>query len=197
MSIAAWRIRAQASGPIPTKKASSVAADRPSLVLGPQDPTALLVGDERQVVLALAVGQLVDTDGGDPGPVDRLAMPCHDALEDGSHGAPGDAQHLADRGLVAALRQPPDQLLERPRESGMRIRPGDLLDDHAAAGTVDPPELRLERQDPVPGIEVSPSGASAGGRSVVACSRSQSIATALEAARWPPCTGRPARTGAR
>src|SRR5262249_55900936 len=94
-------------------------------VRGPDQAAAVMVDDDGDVALALAVGELVDADPLQAG--ERVAAPAglldHHPLDDPADGRPGDAHQLADRALRAVCRQPGDLVLEVARKPGAVPRP--------------------------------------------------------------------------
>jgi hypothetical protein len=73
---------------------------------------ALVVDDDRDVLVVPAVAQLVDTE--ETQVVERVAgtKPRHHALDDAADRRPPDAHHVAERRLVGSLREVGDVLLE-------------------------------------------------------------------------------------
>src|SRR5690606_37413587 len=72
-------------------------------------------------------------------PIEQIAalVALHDPLDDVADGRPCHTHQLPDGGLVAALREVADLILERPREPGSDVGPRHVLDDDAAARAVD------------------------------------------------------------
>lgn len=125
---------------------------------GPDDcAVAVVVGDDGQVPVSLAIGDLVDADPVEvvePSVVDR---PGHHVDHDLGHRLPADPEQLGDGRLVDVLGQPRHDVLEVPAVAGPGARPGDLLGAHPpAVPTVDPADLGLEEAPGRPEVEVSP-----------------------------------------
>jgi hypothetical protein len=108
----------------------------------PDHPAGVVVGDHGQVLVTALVGDLVHTDPVEavqPGPVDRFEVFGHQAFHRGVDRFPGAPQQVGDRGLVHALREPADHLLEIAGMPGRRPRPRHLLRSDPPAPSADDP----------------------------------------------------------
>ena len=70
---------------------------------GPDDPTAIVIDDDRQVAVSLAIAELIDTDAAQSVQSARVELAIDDATNDHPDGAPVNAQQLGDRGGVGDL----------------------------------------------------------------------------------------------
>jgi hypothetical protein len=122
----------------------------------PDDAAAVVVGDDRDVLVVTAVAQLVDADSLQAAEPVLRPEPCDDALDDQADGLPGDRHHRRDRRLVGALREVRHDLLERVREARACRRPRHHLRRHAASWALDAPRLILERDGETADVEVPP-----------------------------------------
>jgi len=115
---------------------------------GPDEPARVVVDDNSDVALALAVGELVDPDPPQPG--ERVAAParllCDHPLDDPADGQPGDPDQLTDRALRAVRRQPSDLLLELARKPGAMPRPAHTCDNNPVLPALDPRRRRLDER---------------------------------------------------
>jgi hypothetical protein len=105
----------------------------------PDDPAAVVVGDDGQVAVAAPVRHLVDADPRQPVQAAAVETLGHDAVDDPSDGVPGDPHQPGDRVLGHLLRQEGDDILELAREP-WPARPRHRLDAHAAVRALDPPQ---------------------------------------------------------
>src|SRR5213078_2346138 len=146
---------------------------------GPHDAASRMVHDHGDILVMAAVRQLIDADHREPVEQVVVAMTSDYPLDDRSDGAPRDAHHRAHRGLVAALGEVPDLVLERPREPRTRLRPWQLLDLDAALRALDAPrvvpKMKLQPGD----VEVPPTAI---GVAIVA----RALPAALGATRTTP-----------
>lgn len=115
-----------------------------------------MVDDDGQVLVVPTVRQLVDTDVLQVVEHVRLPASGHDALDDGAHRPPGDPHRLGHRGLVAALGQVGDVVLEVPRVARVVLRPWHQLGDGPAPAAVDPPEVIPQRHLHAAEVQVAP-----------------------------------------
>src|SRR4051794_15979389 len=120
--------------------ALAVAAGR-----GPHQPAGVVVDDDGQIALPLAVADLVDPDPTQPG--EQVAPPGRlgrDTFTDRTDRAPRDPQQLGD-GLARALhRQPRRLVLEGPGKARPVARPRHRADDHTMLTAAHPRRLRLD-----------------------------------------------------
>jgi hypothetical protein len=146
-----WRARPQGSEELLQGGAGLAFAD-------PDDRTvAVVVGDHRQVAVALAVGDLIDPDPVQPVQAVIVDVRGNDPDHDRGHGLPGAAQQPGDGGLVGALGQPGDDVFEVAGEPGGWARPGHRLGPHpltAPAGQ--PADLGLQEQPRGAQVQVPP-----------------------------------------
>jgi hypothetical protein len=128
--------------------------------LRPDDALRAVIDDDGDVLVVPAVRELVDADVREPVEQVGALVALDHALDDVADGGPGDAHQRADGGLVAALGEAADLVLEGAREPGADVGPRHVLDDDAAARAVDPADIVVE----VPGhpgeVEVPPASAS-------------------------------------
>src|SRR5438552_2330553 len=126
-------------------------------LLAPDDPALDVIGDERQVVVVLPVADLIDADGREAIELVRSPSPLHDALVAAPDRAPGDPEHVLDRGLVATLREVSHLLVEVVREPRARLRaPRHALDDDAALRALNAANVVAQEQRDPREVEVSP-----------------------------------------
>lgn len=123
----------------------------------PDDLAAGVVGDDGEVLVMLAVGDLVDADRVEAAAVERDAPPLDGTLDDVANGAPGDLHDAADDGAVGVLSEEADDVLEVAAEDGVRLRPRhDLGDDGVAARAAEAPGSGAEVDLPRAEIDVPP-----------------------------------------
>jgi hypothetical protein len=92
---------------------------------GPHQSAAVVIDDDGQIALPLAMRYLVDADPPQPGEQIDLALRLiGDTLADAADRAPRDTHQLRNRGLGAVHGQPGRLVLERPREPRAMTRPG-------------------------------------------------------------------------
>jgi len=98
---------------------------------------APVVDHHGDILVVTSIGQLVDADLREA--IERIAVFAtgNDALDDRTDGAPRHAHHRADRGLVAALREVADMVLERSGEQRACLGPRQPLDLDAARRALD------------------------------------------------------------
>ena len=106
---------------------------------GPDKQAGVMIDDDDQVLVALAVGDLVDPDPPQPGqPVGAGGSLGGDPGDDVPDGPPPGAHQLADGGLGGRARQPGDGVLERAGMPGAVPRPRHGCDRHAVPGAGHP-----------------------------------------------------------
>jgi len=115
-----------------------------------------MVGDQRQVALSAAVGDLVDADLDEALEPSLVEVVAHDALDDPPDRVPAHAQQSRDRGLGHLLGEEGGEVLEVARVAGARSRPGHRLDPDAAVGAGDAPESILDVKALAGEVEVAP-----------------------------------------
>jgi hypothetical protein len=128
---------------------------------GPHQPAAVMVHDDGQVALTLAVADLVDPDP--PEPVEQIDLALRlgrDPLEDRADRPPRDAHQRRDRSLRRVHRQPRDLVLEGPGEPGVMTGPRHRDDDHAMAPARDPRCVGLNERERRSEIKCPPAPAS-------------------------------------
>lgn len=126
-------------------------------LLGPDDLAAAVVGDQGEVVVLLAVGDLVHPRLEQLVQTRVVELVGDHPLDDRAGGAPVDAHQAGDRGLVGVGDQPGDEVLEvagEPRAvTGERHR----LDHHPlAAPAVEPPQPAAHHHPPDPEVQRPP-----------------------------------------
>lgn len=87
---------------------------RVAALAGPHDGAGVVIGDQRQILVLAAVGDLVHADVVqlvEPGVVELVS---HDPRHDRAGGPPVDAAQPGDRGPVGVRDQPRDEVLEVP-----------------------------------------------------------------------------------
>jgi len=107
----------------------------------------VVINDDRQVHLALAVAELVDANATQAHEPVRVEPVGHDALDDVSHRSPTEPQQLRDCRLVRELRQVGGHLLEVRGEATAELGPRHPLDTHATLGAVHPAHRVLQPDD--------------------------------------------------
>ena len=129
-----------------------------ALALGaPHHAPARVIGDEREVPVALAPRDLVDRDLKQlPEPVGLGEMLLADALDDPPDRLPVDPDQPRDRRLVGLRRQPRDEVVEVARETGAVTRERDALDMHAVLGTAQLAQRRADLESPDAKVEMAP-----------------------------------------
>ena len=106
---------------------------------GPDKQAGVMIDDDDQVLVALAVGDLVDPDPPQPGqPVGAGGSLGGDPGDDVPDGPPSGAHQLADGGLGGRARQPGDGVLERAGMPGAVPGPRHGCDRHAVPGAGHP-----------------------------------------------------------
>ena len=126
---------------------------------GPHDRAALVVDDGRDVLVVLAVAELVDADVAEAveARVERSEVLVNHALDDSLHRAPGGPQRAADECQSGVLGEVGTALLEGPREVAVVGRPGDLLGrGPSALPALDAPNFVPEVDLPAAAVEVPP-----------------------------------------
>ena len=132
------------------------AAFSPAPSHAPHDLAALVVGDEREVVVLALPADLVDPDVIEIVEPVGIELVVADALDDPPDRVPVDPEHPLDRRLVGPRRQPRDQALEVARE--LRARPGerDALGARPVLRAPQPPAAAVDLKPPDPEIEMPP-----------------------------------------
>ncbi len=122
----------------------------------PDHGAAAVIGDQRQVPVALAPRDLIDRDLVEiiePVAIEVLGT---DALDDPTDRLPIDPRQPARRGLIHARRQPRDEIVEVAGEPGAVAGERDPLHVHAVLGALQAPQSRADFQPPDPEIQVPP-----------------------------------------
>jgi hypothetical protein len=116
--------------------------------LRPDQVPRIVVDHHGQVLLALAVADLVDPDPGQPRePVGDRVHVGTDPFHDRPDGAPGDPHQLRDRGLRRLRGQPRHLVIEHAGMPGVVPGPRDLSDHHSVLGAGHPHRIGLH-EDP-------------------------------------------------
>jgi hypothetical protein len=97
----------------------------------------LVVHDDGDVLVPALVGELIDTDEGEPVESSWIELLADDSGGDPTDGDPGDLEEASDGRFVGDASEPGDLILEVTGEERARSCPGDLLASDAAAATVD------------------------------------------------------------
>ena len=122
----------------------------------PDDLAATVIGDEGQVAMALAPGDLVDADLDEAVEATGVQFVGADARHDPPDGAPVDAQHPGDRRLVCPGRKPRHQMLEVVGEVRAVAREGHCLGADAVLRADQPAQPRSNLHAPDPEVEMAP-----------------------------------------
>ena len=125
----------------------------------PHDPAAGVVGDVGQVALPAPVGQLIAADRNQPGQTPLVEVVGDHALDDPPDRVPGDAQQRLDLALGHLLRAERGQVLEVAGVPGVRPRPRNRLDPHAAIAALHAAQLVVDEAAPAGEIEMPPAPA--------------------------------------
>lgn len=109
------------------------------------EPAGVVVGDDGDVALPLAVRQIVDSDPHEPVEQVRAASGAgYHSGHDGGFRPPGDPQQFRHRRRRRMRGQPGALVFERSGESGAAASPGHRRDPHAMVRAPDPRSVRLE-----------------------------------------------------
>ena len=124
----------------------------------PDDPAPLVVDDDGDVRVALAVAGLVHTDRCQP--VERRGrrslQPAGDPMGDLARSPPRHVQETAHGLLVGDRHQPRALRLEIPSEPASRLRPRHGCDHDAAPGAIHPRHRRDQLDPPAAEILMTP-----------------------------------------
>ena len=135
------------------------ASQRGLVVAGrcPDQPAGVMVDHDRQVAVALAVGDLIDADAPQAlQTVDALPGLLRDAGDDPADGAPGNPQQLGDGGLGGVDCQPRRGVLELAREPRTMPGPGDGGDHHAVLAAAHSGRVGLQQRRHGPKVQRPP-----------------------------------------
>jgi hypothetical protein len=112
---------------------------------GPHQPASVVIDHDRQVAVALLVGDLVYADPAQPSePVHLRGLLGSDPRADPPDRAPRHPQQFPDRRPGGVDRKPRAGVLEAAGEPGARPRPRPCRDDHAVLGAADPGRIGLK-----------------------------------------------------
>ena len=129
----------------------------------------VVIDDDGQVALTLAMADLVDADAVQSVEQVELApRVIADAIADRADGAPRDTHQLRDRALRCVDRKPRRLILKRPGEPRPMPGPRNRTDDHAVTATAHPLRIGLQERQRRPEIQRAPAPASG-----VCCERSK------------------------
>jgi hypothetical protein len=133
-------------------------ADRlPQAPLADPDRVAgVVVGDDGEVLVALAVAHLVDADPNQSLQAGTVELPRYHPLDDVADRGPGDVEQVLHCGLVHLAGHPGHQVLEVTRESRVVLRPWNRLGYDAVLGAVEPAQHRADDDAPPAEREVAP-----------------------------------------
>ncbi len=124
---------------------------------GPDDPPSVVVADDRQVVMALAVAHLVDADAAQARErVSTTPDLVEGPRDDGADRAPRDAEQLADGRLRRAGDKPLDLVLKAGGEAGAWSCPQHPGGSRAVSGALHPPGVGLHVGRPRPQVQCPP-----------------------------------------
>lgn len=157
-----WAIRAhvgQQPGPVIAERVEErLDGGFVASLSGPHEPAGVVVDDDGDVALALAVRQLVDPDA--PQPVEHVpavSVLGHDPLHDGGHRPLADPKQLRHHRRRRMRRQPAGLVLERPGETGFGSRPWHRRDDHTVDRATHPTGISFEERPDRPQVQRPPS----------------------------------------
>jgi hypothetical protein len=123
----------------------------------PHQPAAVVIDDDGQVALALAVRDLIDPDPLQTGQQVDVALGFGgDALADAADGAPRHAHQLSDRRLGGVDGQPRSLVFERRGEPGVMTRPRDRTDHDTVTATRHPRRIGLDMGKRRPEVQRAP-----------------------------------------
>src|SRR5690606_27112661 len=144
----------------------------------PDHVAGVVVDDDGDVPVPLAVAELVDGDTLHSVETVRIEHVSYDPPDHGPHGTPGHPQHARNGRLVGHACEERTELLQSEREAAVVGGPRDLLDAYAASGAVDASGPVLEPDHDAAERDFSPSAGAA--RPVVAgCSLAAQPAAGL------------------
>ena len=124
---------------------------------GPHQPAGVVVDDDSQIALALAVAYLVDPDPLEVREqVDLTRGFGADTLEDAPDRPPADPHHLSDRRLGRVHGKPRGLVLEVAREPRAMARPWHRADDDAVIAAGHPRRHGLDERHRRPEVKRSP-----------------------------------------
>ena len=127
---------------------------------GPDQPAAVVVDHDRDVVVSALIGDLVDADTPQIGkPINRLISISPHPRDDRPHGAPGDPHQLTHRGFRTRHGQPGHSVIEGIGMSGMMARPRHRDHRRPISGAVDPRGVGLQHhlhRAPIQGPPAAP-----------------------------------------
>ena len=152
---------------------------------GPHQAPAVVVHADRQVAVPLFVADLVDADPHQAleGVMGRSPL-GHHSFDDGSNGAPGNAQELYNGGLGGVGDEPGRLVVEVPGMARPMAGPGHLGHGDAVGGARDPGRVGLEVTQKDAQIE-GPPLASASALVIERGPHPTTPAAALARASWP------------
>lgn len=128
---------------------------------GPDQSAGVVIDDDGQVALALAMTNLVDADSSQPvEQIDVALRLVTDAFAESADRAPRDPHQLGDRRLGCVDGQPRGLVLEGAREPRAVPGPRDCADHHAVTTTTHPRRVGLHERQRRPEIQRSPTPAS-------------------------------------
>lgn len=116
----------------------------------------LVVHDDGDVLVSALVGELIDTDEGEPIESAWIELLANDSGGDPTDGDPGDFEETLDGRLVGDASEAGDLILEVPGEEGTGSGPGDLLASHPATSAADSSQVRLEKDSGCQDRQVPP-----------------------------------------
>jgi len=122
----------------------------------PDDTLAVVIDDGGDVVMPLAIAELVDADAGET--VESLMVEplCYDACDDVADSAPRNAHHPRHLGFVGDLREVGGHLLEGSGEAAALPRPRHELDANAAVRALHASGRVFEENSYCPEVEMNP-----------------------------------------
>ena len=103
---------------------------------GPDDSVRVVIDHGGDVAVAFAEAELIDADAYETVEPVWVELLGDDALDNVADGAPGDAHHPGDLGLVGDLSEVGGHLFKGPGEAAAWSSPGNHLDTDAAGGAL-------------------------------------------------------------
>ena len=115
-----------------------------------------MVGDDAEVLVPLAVADLVEPDLVELIETCRVELATHERTSDAVNGTPGQMQETSHRGERHLPSAPPDEALEVEREARAGRRPWHGFDEHAMTRAIESAHRRAHGHLPLPERDVPP-----------------------------------------
>ena len=122
----------------------------------PDDPGAVVIHDQGQVLVMLTPADLVDADAEQALETVRVELDSHDPFTRTADGAPAHPAQPGDRALVHPRGQPRQQVVEVAAQVRARSSERHSLGDHTMGRAGQPPQLGSHLDPPHSQIEVPP-----------------------------------------